>query len=138
MRFLKRFFIVIIIMKWRGAFVKSEYYIRPQILLYFYRNSRIKLVFFPVVSKNDSVAPYFYQIFLPLDIRCRGEFLRIYLAYFMNFSPAKAEDLKAAAIGHNRIFQAEFFMQSARFFYFFHFASHKQMKSVGYGQFRRC
>ena len=56
----------------------------------------------------------------------------------MNFSPAKAEDLKAAAIGHNRIFQAEFFMQSARFFYFFHFARYKQMKSVGYGQFRRC
>src|SRR3989344_1531079 len=115
-------------MKRRGAFVKSENYIRPQILLYLYGNFRFKFVFFSVVSKNNSVPANLDRTNdigcrWTNDIRCRllvGNF-----AYFVNFPPAETEDLEAAAVGHYRIFQPEFFMQSAGFFYFLHFARYK-------------
>ena len=42
-------------MQRRSALVKSENYIRPQILLYLYGNVRVKFVFSAVVGENDSV-----------------------------------------------------------------------------------
>src|SRR3989338_10231965 len=50
----QRFFVVIVAVKRRGALIKSENYIRPQIFLDFYGNFRVKLVFLSVIRKNNS------------------------------------------------------------------------------------
>src|SRR3989344_507028 len=69
--FAQRFFVVIVAVKRRGALVKSENYIRPQIFLYLYGNFRVKFVFFSVISENNSIATNLDRVFGCIDIRCR-------------------------------------------------------------------
>src|SRR3989344_1231361 len=71
MSFMEGFFVVIITMQRRGAFIKSENYIRPQIFLYLYGNFWIKLIFFSIISENNSIAANIDRIFGCIDIRCR-------------------------------------------------------------------